>query len=155
MDARLEAAIEETLARAPGGGSVDAASVRDRHPDHWRGVMAFLAFQGRLAAGTPARRRVGPYVLLRRLGRGGAGTVYLAEAPGAEGPARVALKLVHGRLAERPEFVRALLRDAAASRLLDHPNVARTLDAGTSAGSGSEAWVVTEYVERQNLRGLL
>jgi serine/threonine protein kinase len=89
--------------------------------------------------------RIGPYEIDGELGRGGMGSVYLAHRAGAaaEG-ASVAIKLVPAALAAG--FV--LDRFRAERRILsglDHPNIARLFEAGTTpAGS---PFFVMEYVE--------
>lgn len=93
--------------------------------------------------------RIGPYEIEGELGRGGMGTVYLAHSgdQGHEGT-RVAIKLVPAALAagfllERFRTERKILAG------LDHPNIARLLEAGTSpAGS---PFFVMEYVEGEPL----
>jgi serine/threonine protein kinase/Tfp pilus assembly protein PilF len=75
---------------------------------------------------------VGPYRLLRELGRGGMGAVFLAERIDGEFERRVALKLVKRELADE----RALARFRAERQILarlEHPNIARLLDGGASA----------------------
>ncbi|MBA2244472.1 MAG: protein kinase, partial [Gemmatimonadetes bacterium] len=74
-------------------------------------------------------RVVGPYRLLRELGRGGMGTVYLAEREDVG--KRVALKLVRGGLAA-PENVERFLREQRVLARLEHPNITSLLDAGVT-----------------------
>ncbi len=84
----------------------------------------------------------GPYVPVRVLGEGGMGTVYLARQ---EQPIRreVALKVVKSGLDGRHVIERFNLERQALA-IMDHPNVARVLDAGTS-GRG-QPYFVMEYV---------
>lgn len=90
-----------------------------------------------------APARIGPYRIVRRIGRGGSGHVFLAEQ---ESPIRrrVAVKVVpmaavSAELAARFEVERRALECA------DHPNIARVLDAGrTDDGS---PYLVMDYVE--------
>jgi eukaryotic-like serine/threonine-protein kinase len=94
---------------------------------------------GTLALG----ERVGPYTLQRELGAGGMGVVY--EATREDVGKTVALKLVrHGRLAS-PEHLRRFLMERRVLARLEHPNVARLLDAGVTA-SGLP-YLVMEYVD--------
>jgi len=92
-----------------------------------------------------ADRIVGPYQLLRELGRGGMGTVWLAERTDGLLKRKVALKLPRmawgGGLAERL----ARERDILAS--LAHPHIARLYDAGVD-GHG-RPYLAMEYVEGQ------
>jgi eukaryotic-like serine/threonine-protein kinase len=79
------------------------------------------------APGGYAGRTVGPYRIVREIGRGGMGTVYLAEREDVG--KRVALKVVRGGLAA-PENVERFLRERRVLARLEHPHVARLLDAG-------------------------
>src|SRR5262249_15360458 len=76
---------------------------------------------------------IGPYKLLEAIGEGGMGTVYLAEQ---ERPVcrRVALKLVKPGIDSRQVLAR-FEAERQALALMDHPNIARVLDAGTTEGS--------------------
>ncbi len=88
-------------------------------------------------------RKVGPYTLLRELGRGGMSTVYLATRADRELERQVALKLVgqgnHPLLVERFRTERRILAT------LDHPNIARLYDGGTT--EGGFPYFVMENVE--------
>ncbi len=88
--------------------------------------------------------RIGPYRLVGLLGSGGMGTVYLAERADDEFDATVAIKVLRrdarGRLA-RERFRRE--RQILAS--LEHPNVARLLDGGTTVEG--LPYLVLELVE--------
>jgi serine/threonine protein kinase/tetratricopeptide (TPR) repeat protein len=96
-------------------------------------------------------RSIGPYRLERELGRGGMGTVYLAE-----GEERVALKVLHPHLAVHPGFSERFLREAEAGRRVNHPNVVRTLDGAVVDTDGKTLlYLVMEYVEGRTLRQLL
>jgi serine/threonine protein kinase/WD40 repeat protein len=77
--------------------------------------------------------QVGPYKLLQRLGEGGMGTVYMAEQAQ---PVRrmVALKIVRTGMDSRQVIAR-FEAERQALALMDHPNIAKVLDAGTT-GSG-------------------
>jgi len=96
--------------------------------------------------GSAAQRagdRIGPYQLVRELGRGGMGTVWLAERED-EFRRRVALKLINlgmdtEQVARRFRHERQLLAD------LEHPGIVRLLDGGTTP-SGSP-YLVLELVE--------
>ncbi|MEM7352393.1 MAG: serine/threonine-protein kinase [Acidobacteriota bacterium] len=70
---------------------------------------------------------VGPYRILREIGRGGMGIVYLAER--ADVDKRVALKVVR-RLLGGQQVTQRFLNERRILARLDHPNIARLLDAG-------------------------
>ncbi len=87
---------------------------------------------------------VGSYRLLREIGRGGMGTVYLAERADRAFDKHVAIKIVAGHVAP-PELIRRFLEERRILATLDHPNIARVLDAGATADG--LPFVVMEYVD--------
>jgi eukaryotic-like serine/threonine-protein kinase len=84
---------------------------------------------------------IGPYRIVRQLGHGGMGTVFLATREDAEYSQRVAIKLVRGgeMLVQRFRQERQILAS------LEHPNIARLLDGGTTADG--LPYLVMEYVD--------
>ncbi len=78
-----------------------------------------------------AGRLVGPYRLVRRLGHGGMGTVYLAERADGEFEQQVAVKLLNPGLAS-DEVLRRFRSERQILAKLSHPNVAQLLDGGTT-----------------------
>jgi eukaryotic-like serine/threonine-protein kinase len=76
---------------------------------------------------------IGPYKLLQKLGEGGMGAVYLAEQ---DQPVkrRVALKLIKAGLSS-PQTVARFEHERQTLALMDHPNIAQVLDAGTTGAS--------------------
>src|SRR5262249_40800404 len=75
---------------------------------------------------------IGPYKLIQEIGEGGMGTVYLAQQT-APVKRLVALKVIKPGMDSKQVLVRfAAERQALA--LMDHPNIARVLDAGEAAG---------------------
>ena len=98
------------------------------------------------APGSLANRRLGAYRLVREIGRGGMGVVYEAARDDAEFERRVAIKLLPSgwsspALAERFRFERRVLAG------LDHPNIARLIDAGTT--DDGVPYFVMELVDGQ------
>jgi serine/threonine protein kinase/tetratricopeptide (TPR) repeat protein len=92
--------------------------------------------------------RVGPYTLIRLLGSGGIGTVYLAERILGGAPQRVALKMLAPHAAG-PSFVERFHREQHILGSLDHPHITRMIDAGlTETG---QPFLVMEYVEGEHL----
>ncbi len=95
------------------------------------------------------RTSIGPYQVVRLLGRGGMAEVHLAIAHGASGFEReVAIKTVAPELADEPELERALIREAVIGGALHHANLVGVLGLGTSDGG---YYVVLEYVDRGDL----
>ena len=95
-----------------------------------------------------AGRRLGPYRLVRRLGSGGMGTVYLADRDDGEVRQRVAIKLMKRGL-DSAEIVRRFHVERQILADLAHPFVARMLDAGTS--EDGRPFLVMEYVEGERI----
>lgn len=88
--------------------------------------------------------QVGPYRLVREIGRGGMGSVWLAERMDGVFEQHVAVKFMQGRF--MPAEYRA--RFDAERRILarlNHPNIARILDGGVS--EDEQPYLVMEYVE--------
>lgn len=97
--------------------------------------------------------RIGPYRVLSRLGQGGACEVLLAEGYGASGfVRRVAIKRLHAALAQEPELVRALIREAQLGALVAHRGVVAVWGLGQHEG---EYYVVMEWVDGADLATLL
>lgn len=85
---------------------------------------------------------VGPYHLIRRLGEGGMGEVWLAEQRGSV-RRRVALKLIKGGVSTR-EAIARFESERQALAMMDHPTIAKVFDAGTTAEG--TPYFVMEYV---------
>jgi len=107
-------------------------------------VDEIIVAQPDTASALRASLVVGPYHLLREIGRGGMGAVWLAEQRGAGLNRRVALKFPHAgpfdlQLAGR--FARE--RDILAT--LTHPNIAKLFDAGFT--DSAQPYLALEYIE--------
>ncbi len=88
-------------------------------------------------------RRVGPYRVLDELGRGGMGTVYLAERADGTFEKEVALKLVK-RGMDTDEILRRFRRERQILAGLEHPNIARLYDGG--AADDGRPFLAMEYI---------
>src|SRR5690242_3865769 len=77
----------------------------------------------------------GRYVVESRLARGGMGEVWLATAFGPGGfQKRVVIKTVLPALAEKPGYVKMLVKEASLAARLDHPGVVQVFDLGCVGG---------------------
>ncbi|MGH2843400.1 MAG: protein kinase domain-containing protein, partial [Solirubrobacteraceae bacterium] len=92
----------------------------------------------------------GRYRVLSRLGSGGMADVYLAqdEQLGRE----VALKLLHRRFVEDPDFVERFRREAQAAASLSHPNVVNVFDRGSFDGN---YYIAMEHLPGRSLKQLI
>ena len=92
--------------------------------------------------------RVGPYRLLREIGRGGMGSVYLAERADDAYAGRVAVKLVR-RGMDTEDILRRFRTERQILASLQHPNIARLLDGGTT--EDGRPYFVMEHIEGRTL----
>ena len=90
------------------------------------------------------------YTILRLLGSGGLGEVYLAQHPHL--PRRDALKILAQELTADREFRDTFHREADLAATLWHPNVVRVHDHGEFDG---RLWIATDYVEGTDAAQLL
>ncbi len=88
--------------------------------------------------------RIGPYRVERRLGQGGMGTVYLAVRDDQEYSQQVAIK-VFSSSTDRADLLRRFRSERQILARLEHPNIARLLDGGTTAEG--LPYLVMEYVD--------
>ncbi|WP_328990189.1 protein kinase [Kribbella sp. NBC_01245] len=100
---------------------------------------------GRPSAPLEAEERVGPYRLVRRLGQGGMGVVYLAQAADERD---VALKVLRSHVAHDSTARARLERETATLQKVDHPGVAGLLDFDLQ---GERPYLVTRYVPGKSL----
>src|SRR5688572_12123160 len=145
--AALEAVVAECIEAMERGEQDPAARVCAPRPDllpHVRRRLAQLAARGLIEAGDgPVPDTIGPYRIVRELGIGGMGAVYLAEQ-GEPMRRLVALKVVKLGMDTR-EVVARFEKERQALALMSHPNVAQVFDAGiTPAG---RPYFVMEYVD--------
>jgi serine/threonine protein kinase/tetratricopeptide (TPR) repeat protein len=92
----------------------------------------------------PAGARFGPYLIVRELGHGGMGTVYLASRDDELAGRQVALKVVsaHG---DPRDLEDRFTREKLALIKLEHPNIVSILDADTTPNG--QAFLVMEYID--------
>jgi eukaryotic-like serine/threonine-protein kinase len=91
-----------------------------------------------------AGRRLGPWAIVREIGRGGMGAVYLAERADGAFTRHVAIKVLKRGL-DTEEIVERFLGERQILARLDHPGIVRVVDAGTT--DDGLPYLVMDYVE--------
>ena len=150
-------AREEGLARLCGEDAdlhAEVAALLRRDALCSDGITDALQAPARLAAdwaddpdggGTAAAgRRVGPWRVLRELGRGGMGVVYYAERADEQFEQHAALKLIRAD-GDARDLRRRFLRERQILARLEHPHIARLLDGGIDAGGNP--YFAMEFVD--------
>jgi serine/threonine protein kinase len=101
-------------------------------------LQARLGDADLVATGT----RIGPFTVIRELGRGGMGVVCLAER---EDGLPVALKIIRQELGVDAGLVSRFRQERVILAALDHPGIARLIDEGVAPDG--RLWLAMEYVE--------
>ncbi len=96
------------------------------------------------------QQAIGPYRLIRKLGEGGMGTVYLADDPSAG--RQVAIKVLPKRYAGNADFLSRFRREAKSAGQLNHPNIVAAYTTGEDRGTN---YYVMEYCDGEPLDRLL
>jgi len=154
-DGAMRTQIEDMLAALEAAGpflSEPTLGHQDDSPTADSAAGATLATPLREGPGT----RIGPYKLLQLIGEGGFGSVFMAEQ---EWPVarKVALKIIKLGMDTR-QVVARFEQERQALAMMDHPNIARVLDAGATE-TGRPFFVmelvkgdpIAEYADRNNL----
>src|SRR5690349_16291994 len=137
QDAPIKPTLAELLARAcQETDDFMRKPVRLRHDDE----PAYTAAQPGV--------EVGPYRLLREIGAGGMGAVWLAERTDGALRRRVALKLPRMTW-DTPGLAARMARERDILAALEHPNIARLYDAGID--TQGRPYLAMEYVEGKPL----
>ncbi len=105
-------------------------------------------FSERGVEGPAPAERIGLYRLIRRIGEGGMGSVFLAERQGPDYTQTVALKLIQGA-AVNPMLEDRLRIERRILARLEHPGIARLVDGGTT--ESGQAYYAMEYVQGTSL----
>jgi eukaryotic-like serine/threonine-protein kinase len=138
-DADLRREVESLLAAdARSGAFLERAAIASD------GAAAAVHAAARESLGLVAGRRIGPYRIVKELGHGGMGVVYLAARADHAFEKDVAIKVVRGGF-DRDAVSRRFGEERRILASLDHPNIARLLDAGVT-GEGL-SYFVMEYVD--------
>ncbi|HXP59448.1 MAG TPA: serine/threonine-protein kinase, partial [Dongiaceae bacterium] len=129
-DQALREQVEKLLALSPSAGDFfkDCAPALESVAADAAQVLS--AAESAVEPEIPETRRIGPYKLLQKLGEGGYGVVYMAEQ---EQPIRrrVALKIIKLGM-DTKNVIARFEAERQALALMDHPNIAKVLDAGAT-----------------------
>jgi len=107
---------------------------------------AYRFANGRDEAKLQVGQRIGAYKLLQEIGYGGMGAVWLAQRADEQYQKRVAIKLIK-RGMDTDEILQRFRYERQILASLDHPNIARLLDGGTT--SDGLPYFVMEHIEGQ------
>lgn len=136
-DPALRQAVERRLrADAEAGSFLE-------EPLSWPSAVSKRGIE-EIRAATAPPDRIGPYRILCEIGRGGMGTVYAAERDDGTFDRRVAIKVINSR-SSNPEVARRLRAERRILALLEHPNIARIYDGGST--DDGAPYLVMEHVE--------
>lgn len=94
-------------------------------------------------------RHIGPYEITRELGRGGMGAVYLARRSDEQYKSLVAIKVIK-RGMDTDEILRSFRNERQILAYLNHPNIAKLLDGGTTTDGLS--YFIMEYIKGQPIK---
>ncbi|MGO9916547.1 MAG: protein kinase domain-containing protein, partial [Isosphaeraceae bacterium] len=128
--------------RAPGSGG---SSNETKDLSETCGSRSFALGSSGSSEGDPSR--IGRYRIIRRLGQGGFGRVYLAHDDDLDRP--VAVKVPNPERIKRPEDVEAFLVEARILAKLDHPHIVPVHDVGRT--EDGLCFVVSKLVEGSDL----
>jgi serine/threonine protein kinase len=164
---RLDQAFEEALRLEPEARAAWLETLFPDEPyllDELRRLLAAHARADGFLSEVPARavlaaleddpqatmtgQQLGAYRILREVGRGGMGTVYLGERADGAFQKSVAIKITKRGL-DTDAILRRFREERRILASLEHPNIARLLDAGTS--DDGRPYIVMEYIEGQHI----
>jgi eukaryotic-like serine/threonine-protein kinase len=154
---RLSPLLDELLDLPHEERGVRLAALREQDPPLADAVAAMLQhlpaiergeFMPASALPKPAGlagQAIGPYTLVREIGHGGMGTVWLARRTDGRYEGEVAIKFLRSGLFGHGEAAR-FEREGSILARLSHPHIARLLDAGVM-GDGAQPYLVLEYID--------
>ena len=129
---------------------LEATSLINAHEDAGNFIeLPALAQDAHVLLGDPLVREVGQYVIIRPLGTGGMGEVYLAQDQRLD--RLVALKILPPYFAADDARLGRFQREARAASALNHPNILTIHEVGDGGGT---YFIATEFIDGQTIREL-
>jgi len=131
------------------GAAVESLIAAHDGPDALIDTPAYEAAAGMIAE-TPALvggQLVGHYKIIKPLGKGGMGEVYLAGDTKLD--RQVALKLLPAEFTNHKELLRRFILEAKAASSLNHPNILTVHEIGEAEGA---SYIATEFIDGQTLK---
>src|SRR5829696_7718070 len=138
-DADLRAEVEKLLS-----SSAESEGFLE-HPASSHVASSILDFKGMLKAGD----RFSHYKIVRQIGIGGMGEVYLADDEKLD--RRVAIKILNERFGKNDSHLQRFIREAKSASSLNHPNILVIHEIGVGEDAN---FIVSEFVEGRTLRDL-
>ncbi|MEW4448902.1 serine/threonine-protein kinase [Qipengyuania sp. JC766] len=149
----LELPSDDRLRAIDASAADDAVKAQARnllagYRDGAAGLRTGAALENETGSAEDAPDTIGPYRIVRQLGRGGMGTVYLAERNVGDFDHRVAIKVIRsGALSEA--LTERFFHERQTLAQLKHPNIAHLYDGGTTKDGAP--YIVMEYVAGRRL----
>lgn len=137
-DDELRQAVEKLLASFE-----DAESFMETPAAEEVAAVIIKSEKKNFAAGTS----FGHYEIIRQIGAGGMGEVYLAEDKKLD--RRVAVKILSDKLAAHESNLNRFIQEAKAASALNHPNILIIHEIGADGGTN---YIVSEFIEGETLR---
>ncbi len=168
---QVDQLLQEAMERAPAERAAFLAGACKGDDELRREIESLLVFHERAenfieappvevaadwlnAKESRAGQTIGHYQLIRQIGRGGMGVVYLARDTRLE--RQVALKLLPSRFTEDAQRLQRFRQEARAASALNHPNIITIHEIGEAeTESGVAHFIAAEFIEGRTLRELI
>ncbi|MEE2940960.1 MAG: protein kinase [Planctomycetota bacterium] len=154
---KVDEIVTAAQQQARSGHEVDVELIADQHPEirsellaALRGFASLERSVDREALDVSMPGAIGPYTVVREIGRGGMGVVYEAEDRSLD--RRVAIKLLPERISSSSDFVERFRREAHAAARLEHPGVVPVYGVGDADG---QHYYAMQFVDGYGLDGLI
>jgi serine/threonine protein kinase len=145
-ESERESWLSELAARDPDTAALVVQILATRRDQKFPSFLedAISVSTSTLSSATLIGRAVGSYIIEAEIGYGGMGTVWRARRADGRFEGTVAIKFVHARFVGGAGEQRFRIEGELLARL-DHPNIARLIDAGVM--EGMQPYLVLEYVK--------